>query len=207
LNKRGVIKMKKISQKLMGCFLTLVLIISITALPSITSEAKTTTYYGDYGSVGGIMCHSTRVKYTYDTKSVTTTIKKGTPKKIGKIENKSKKKKNCSSSYSVSYSKTVSISASIPLDIIKKIVKINGNVTPSRSYTKSEGCTMTISEVLPKKSSVNVYLRYDKEIITYKLTCQKQVQNTFGVWKNSGKKYTKTITEVNEYPVLYTKSK
>lgn len=164
----------------------------------VTSEPvyAATVHYGDYGITGGIMCYSTRVKYTQT--SCTSTTTKGSKTKVATIENTGSTKATKSITLSETTSRSYSVSANIPLDIIKADVKatIGGSV----SYSKT--ISVSASAEVPKKSSSSVYLRYDTTTTTYTYTCQKQQQNIYGEWINVGKTYTKTLKVVTKVPVL-----
>lgn len=197
-------------RKLKLPFISMFLVICLFIGTTSDVYAATKIYYGDYGIVGGIMCHSTRVKYTYDTVSGKTVNKsKGKWTTVATYTCSKTKKKG--QSYSLSRSETTtlstSINATIPLDILKSVVPdkvsslIGNGIGVGVTKSKSESVTCSGSGTLYNKGDIaKLQVRYITKTQVRTLICQKQVQATSGKWENSGSTYKKKITIINKYP-------
>ena len=199
LSRKGGIMKNKIKTRI----LTLLLTITMVMVFPYVAEAKTTTYYDDYGIAGGVVCYSTRVKYTYDTADKTVKNSKGkTSTVISKVENKSKGNATRSTTVSNTKSTSYTISGKVPQTVYQKILNCNLELSVGVTKTESQTISATVSADLPAKSYSEVYLRYDTKTTVYNVVCQKQKQNISGKWVNVGKPYTKKLTKIEKVPVV-----
>jgi len=168
----------------------------------IKADAAQRIFYKNMGSVGGQMIrHDTRYKYVYDTNDVKeTTTYSSFEEYLGKVENKTGKKKECQNSFAVTKTTTYSFGASIPSAMIMDILGVSANVQKSSSYT----FTQTVREELPRYSSVKCYLKYEIVKRTCKVKRIYQMTDVRGVWKDQNTSYV-TISRESKVPVLVTR--
>lgn len=168
----------------------------------IKADAAQRTYYKNMPSSGGQMIrYDARYKYVYDTNDVKeTTTRSSFEEYLGKIENKTSKKKECTNSFAVTKTTSYSFDASMPSDMIKDILGVAANVQKSSSYT----FTQSVTEKLPAYSSVKCYLRYDNVKRTCKVKRIYQMTDVKGVWKDQSTTYV-TLSKESKIPVLITR--
>lgn len=172
-------------------------------------NAKVFTYYGDY-TTWGFLCHSRRVKYTYDSsKGRKCSTSKSDWKTVDSFtcSKTTKKGQHYSLSHQESTTDSVNVSATIPLKFLKQIVPdkiasiIGDSISAGKTKSKTKSNSCSGDGYLYKKNQVaKLQVRYVTETEVRTVVCQKQYDDITGKWHNSGSPYNKIVTIKNKYP-------